>query len=150
MNLKQAIVFFSYKDRTRVIYSGICRVCKTVFYTAYWQAKKKEQAFCSGKCYGIFGRFENSPCWKGGITTSGYKCWVKNGVRIFEHREIMSKHLGRCLKPSEVVHHINHDALDNRLENLVVVNRSEHIKLHHKIRSYLTSAGRTPRLSRSK
>lgn len=37
---------------------------------------------------------------------------------IFEHRLLMSRHLGRPLLASESVHHRNGDRQDNRLENL--------------------------------
>lgn len=52
--------------------------------------------------------------------------------RYFLHRRIMENHLGRKLTSNEVVHHINGDKLDNRLENLVVVTRSEHQRSCHK------------------
>jgi Mor family transcriptional regulator len=56
--------------------------------------------------------------------------WV-NGKRILEHRLVMEQHLGRKLKPTEVVHHINHNGLDNRIGNLQLISsNSEHIKLH--------------------
>lgn len=48
----------------------------------------------------------------------------------FQHRLIMQQHLGRELLLSEIVHHKNHNKSDNRLENLQVVSRSEHIRLH--------------------
>jgi len=43
----------------------------------------------------------------------------------------MEAHLGRELHPADVVHHINGDRLDNRIENLEVMGRAEHSHHHH-------------------
>ena len=61
---------------------------------------------------------------------NGYEMCKVNGSWKPTHRVIIEQHLGRKLKKDEVVHHINHDKLDNRLENLKVMTISEHIKYH--------------------
>lgn len=45
-------------------------------------------------------------------------------------RVMMEEHLGRTLDRNECVHHINGDKTDDRIENLEVVSRSEHARMH--------------------
>jgi hypothetical protein len=49
---------------------------------------------------------------------------------IKEHRYIMQEHLGRILENWEHVHHINEIKTDNRLENLQLMNPTEHARYH--------------------
>lgn len=82
---------------------------------------------------------KKSNCWKGGVKRgNGYiflytphHPYAKK-YYVLEHRLIMEKTLGRFLNPNELVHHINGIMDDNRIKNLVLITRPEHISLHHK------------------
>ena len=50
---------------------------------------------------------------------------------VLEHRYVMEQKIGRYLTNNEIVHHINLNKLDNRIENLQVMTIAEHDKLHH-------------------
>lgn len=47
-----------------------------------------------------------------------------NGVKKTVHRHVMEEHLGRPLEHHEHVYHLNGDSRDNRIENLVVINKN--------------------------
>ena len=49
---------------------------------------------------------------------------------VKEHRLVMEIKLGRYLNRDEIVHHINENPSDNRMENLQLMSRPEHVKHH--------------------
>src|SRR3990172_3762336 len=54
----------------------------------------------------------------------------RNGKRVRAHRWLMEQHLGRKLLPTEQIHHLNGNPLDNRLENLQILDCKTHMCLH--------------------
>lgn len=62
---------------------------------------------------------------------SRYRKIKMGGKTLNLHRYLMEQHLGRKLLPNEIVHHINGDRFDNRIENLTVMSVSEHSRMEN-------------------
>lgn len=61
---------------------------------------------------------------------TGYLQQVYNGCINGVHRITMEKFLKRKLNKNEIVHHINGNKTDNRLENLEVMSSRDHMLKH--------------------
>ena len=81
--------------------------------------------------YKRHGTPERKRVFTGEYIKDGYK-YVRVGHRHYEpeHRLVMERMLGRKLEPSEHVHHMDENTLNNSPSNLKIVTRSEHLKLH--------------------
>lgn len=66
------------------------------------------------------------------INSAWYREWRVNKCRKYEHRRIMEEYLWRELSKDEIVHHKNWDKSDNRIENLEIMTREEHTRMHVK------------------
>jgi hypothetical protein len=89
---------------------------------------------------GLPKRFINGHNFK----SKGKRVWFKNQGRWWVTtrdwtkpeswaRVVMMNHLGRALTPSEVVHHINQDSADDRIENLQLFSsNAEHMAKMHR------------------
>jgi hypothetical protein len=104
----------------------------------------RSQKFCSVKCTGEWRsqniRGENHPTYQGAIAygrDNRYRArrspdhpFADSKGYVMEHRLVVEDALGRILDPGEVVHHINEEPADNRIENLEVMTTAEHDRLH--------------------
>lgn len=125
----------SFRHKDKVIFLN-CPACDKKFrkYAKDGVARKH----CSMKCYNKI-RKNNFPKFiREKKPKKYYKSKKINGKVMLLHRWIMEQHLGRSLTEKEVVHHINGDPHDNRVENLMLMSsQSEHIKLELKNRIYI-------------
>lgn len=115
-----------------------CQFCdKTFFIPPSW-LKEGRGKFCSKKCHRLSQRKEGPFKRKDGYISlkqlSNHHRANKGGY-VYEHIIIAEKKIGRLLKNSEVVHHINGDPSDNRPENLYIcANIKEHREQHARLR----------------
>ena len=118
-------------SRTRV--ECVCETCGKSHLVAPCKIAHGEGRFCSRSCANRNRKGAAASNWRGGggsLDYHGYIRIFRDGHALREHRRVMEEHLGRPLLRDEVVHHINGEKTDNRIENLVLMSRAEHSRFH--------------------
>lgn len=105
-------------------------------------ARSAGKSTCSKKCWAASRSGEKHHAWKAKtekVRANGKTAllvWAPNHPnarhgRVYEHRYVMEKKLGRFLSGNEVVHHIDCDPHNNSPENLCLcVDGREHLLAH--------------------
>ena len=119
--------------RNRVEFT--CDTCGKKFDVRASQAKNYNVRYCSKKCMykkqSEERRGAGTPWYKGGyISDKGYKVITVDRKKYQEHRYLMEQHLGRKLTRNEEVHHLDDNKLNNDINNLIVLSKADHTKLH--------------------
>lgn len=66
------------------------------------------------------------------VAPNSYPGVKYRGRYIYEHTLVWWEHLNALPPPGWVIHHINGDKRDNRIENLSILSRAAHTNLHRK------------------
>jgi len=65
-----------------------------------------------------------------GWIDQGHRFISVDGERIAEHRHVVEQREGRKLGRDEIIHHVDGDPINNQPGNLMILTRSEHMRLH--------------------
>ena len=128
-----------------------CEWCGTPF-----EAKRYAKTrFCGPRCRGANNtpfreqtRERNARFNHGWSVTEGRTIvTTRTNGWVAYSRVLMMGHLKRELRSDEIVHHVNGDRTDDRIENLQILTRAEHARLH--IEQDWTPEARTARGKRA-
>lgn len=114
--------------RNRTVYKLQCDVCTRILHRSKGTAYKIEfrgRHACSPECVGKLGRSKTYKP-RERRDKQGY---IYIGKKR-EHQIVMEEYLKRKLVKGEIIHHVNGDKGDNRLENLIVCSMTEHNRMH--------------------
>lgn len=67
---------------------------------------------------------------EGSISEQGYLRVYRGGRLVMFHRWAWEQHHGKTIPPGYHIHHVNEDTLDNRIENLQLVDPLTHKRIH--------------------
>lgn len=111
-----------YEKFGRYTYTITCQFCGKV----YEKGMRKEQKYCK-KCWQ-----ERLQFIKKYDSTNYYESNLCGNV----HRQIAENILKRELEYNEVVHHLDHNPINNDFDNIILLNRKDHFTLHNFLYDY--------------
>ena len=112
-----------------------CEQCGRTRWVPYVKCRNEPKSKICRSCASLNAKGTRGD---GYLDKDGYTCislpWGHSYIKtanvrgwILEHRLVMAQHLGRNLKKSEIVHHLNGNKKDNRIENLTIMSRATHV-----------------------
>jgi hypothetical protein len=152
VNVLQQTKGYMIKERKGDDALRVCDKCGHEQWVNYWNIYRKGVHICrTCSCRNTAETREKKDSWNKGkklspknlgssyINTNGYReVWIgehtlpgRVGGYYKEHRILKELEIGRELSDREIIHHVDGDKINNKLENLFVCNgQFEHRKLH--------------------
>ncbi len=98
--------------------SVVCDWCGKVFMKKRSDIARCSHNFCSPECSLLYRQKQGEKSWNHSV----------NGEVV--HRKIAEEKIGRKLLPGEEVHHIDGNHFNNDPNNIIILSKSEHAKIH--------------------
>ena len=121
--------YFKYRVTLRPERNQVCHNCKKSFIVnpAYIKRRPLQKVwFCSKDCFVKYAQRN-----RGKVLVNGsFPYYRTSSDKRRYHRKLMEDYLGRKLSRNEVVHHVNGNKKDNRIENLIIMDNKEHLNMH--------------------
>lgn len=100
-----------------------CKNCNKILTT---KQIKRNNNFCSVYCWNNY----QSKQAKIKVLNNGYLAFVEKKKLIYYHRFIFELYTGIILTSNDIIHHKDHNKLNNNIHNLALYNNSKHAYNH--------------------
>jgi len=110
-----------------------CGQCGQIFNARSCYINRGQMKYCSESCSQVASRSRDEQIFNGlrySVDNNGYM--IRNDKRGHRkmHRDVWEHHNG-VIPDGHLIHHINHNKTDNRIENLELMSFGEHSRKHN-------------------